>query len=220
MTISHLFVCLPSYELTTLEQQVCSTTIGYANALSFATNKWKGDVATLNSAHQAKIQCDLDKNNNRAVYMAPSESCELKRFVQCCNKVQRKYIQEQQPNQFHCYNQNMDFANRMDQKVAKCMIGILMKKWWWSPFVWMVNVVLHGVRVLHRINKDKDDESLPLLSFQKDVVCVILWKIHRKADYPRAIQEFKISLQMFVIMTQSITRSDLDTYVFRTPSNI
>ena len=54
--------------------------------------------------------------------MASSESCEPNRFVQCCNKVQRKYIQEQQPNQFHCYNKNMDFDNRMEQKVANAWL--------------------------------------------------------------------------------------------------
>ena len=27
----------------------------------------------------------------------------------------KKYIKEQQPNQFRCYNQNMGFVNRMDQ---------------------------------------------------------------------------------------------------------
>ena len=58
-----------------------------------------------------------------------------KTFVQCWNKVGRKYIQEQQPNQFYCYNQNMGFFHRMDQSVAKYKIGIRMKKWWWSPFV-------------------------------------------------------------------------------------
>ena len=26
----------------------------------------------------------------------------------------KKYIQEQQSNQIHCYDQNMDFVNRMD----------------------------------------------------------------------------------------------------------
>ena len=30
--------------------------------------------------------------------------------------------------------------------------GIWMKKWWWYPFAWMVDVVLQGVRVLHSIN--------------------------------------------------------------------
>ena len=46
----------------------------------------------------------VDQNNSRVVYIACSESCEHKRFAQCWNKVERKYIREQ-PNQFHCYNQ-------------------------------------------------------------------------------------------------------------------
>ena len=37
-------------------------------------------------------------------------------------------MQVQQPNQFHCYNQNMAFVNRMDQNVATYMIGIGLKK--------------------------------------------------------------------------------------------
>ena len=61
----------------------------------------------------------VGKNDSSAVYMASSESCETKRFARCWNKIERKYIQKQQPNQFHCYNQNMGFVNRMDQNVAK-----------------------------------------------------------------------------------------------------
>ena len=81
-----------------------------------------------------------------------SESCQPKRFVWCWNKVERTYIQEQQPNQFHCYNQNMGFVNRMDQNVAKYRIGIEMRKWWWFPFAWVVGVALQGAWVLHCIN--------------------------------------------------------------------
>ena len=43
------------------------------------------------------------------------------------SKLEKKYIQEQQPNRFDCYNQNLGFVNRMDQNVAN--IGIEMKKW-------------------------------------------------------------------------------------------
>ena len=39
--ISHLFVCLPTLELTTFEQRVCSAEIGYANALPLGTSIWK-----------------------------------------------------------------------------------------------------------------------------------------------------------------------------------
>ena len=57
------------------------------------------------------------------------------------NKVERKYIQEQQPNHVPCYIQKMGFANRMDQNIAKYRIGNWMKKYWWSSFVWMVDVL-------------------------------------------------------------------------------
>ena len=45
--------------------------------------------------------------------MGSSKSCDPKRFSRCCNKVERKYIQEQHPNQFQCYNQNMGSVNGM-----------------------------------------------------------------------------------------------------------
>ena len=40
----------------------------------------------------------------------------------------------------------------------------------------MVDVVLQGMLVLHRINKDEGDESLPLLVFRRDVVSAIFMK--------------------------------------------
>ena len=40
------------------------------------------------------------------------------------------------------------------------------------------------------------------------------------ADFPRVISEFEISRQMFATMTQNITRSNMNTGVFRTPSNV
>ena len=79
----------------------------------------------------------------------------------------------------------MGFVNRMGQKVAKYRTDIPMKKWWLFPFVWMVDVVLQGVRALYRINKDENDESLPLLGFRRDVFSVLYSK---EADCP----QFKI----------------------------
>ena len=59
--ISHLFICLSTLKLTTLEQHLRSTKICYANALSLGTNGCKKrNVATLNSANQAKKQCNFD----------------------------------------------------------------------------------------------------------------------------------------------------------------
>ena len=56
-------------------------------------------------------------------------------------------------------------------------IGIQMKKWHWFPYVQMVDVVIQGLWVFHRINKDKHNESLPLLAFWRYVVNVILLQL-------------------------------------------
>ena len=59
----------------------------------------------------------------------------------------------------------MGFVSRIDQSMANYRIGIQMKKWWWSTFFLMVDVVVQSARVLYRINKDEGDESLPFLVF-------------------------------------------------------
>ena len=51
----------------------------------------------------------------------------------------------------------------------------------------MVDVVLQGVWVLYRINKDESDESLPLLAFKRDVVNEIYLKYSKEGRYPRAM---------------------------------
>ena len=66
----------------------------------------------------------------------------------------------------------MGFVNRMDQNVAK----------YWYPNEKMVvvpvflNVIIQGVWVLHRINKDEGDQSLPLLAFRRHFVNAIFLK--------------------------------------------
>ena len=64
--------------------------------------KEKTNVAILNSTHQAK-KCSSNLtvdglNDNRAVNIVSSKFSESKTFVRRLNKVQGKYIQEQQPN--------------------------------------------------------------------------------------------------------------------------
>ena len=83
-TSFRLFVCLPTLELTTFEQEVCSTKIGYANTLSSGTNSCKKrNVATLNSAAHIKqkrcVTCRAGQNDSRALYIASSESCQPNR---------------------------------------------------------------------------------------------------------------------------------------------
>ena len=51
-----------------------------------------------------------------------------------------------------------------------------MKKWCWSPFVWVVDVVPQDAWVLYRINKDEGDKTLPFLVFRRHIVNEIFLK--------------------------------------------
>ena len=55
-------------------------------------------------------------------------------------------------NQINSVVTNMGFVNRMDQNVVKYWYPN--EKWWWFPFVSMVDVVIQGALVLYRINKN------------------------------------------------------------------
>ena len=64
----------------------------------------------------------------------------------------------------------MGFVNKMNQNVAEYKFGFQMKKLRSYPFVWKLDIVLQYVCVLHRINKDEGDQSMPLLAFEREVV--------------------------------------------------
>ena len=85
----------------------------------------------------------------------------------------------------------MGSVNRMDQNVAKNSIGIQMKKWWWSPFVSMIDGAIQGVRVLYHINKDEDNESPPLLAFRRDAVNAIFMKYLKEGRLPSSQVEIR-----------------------------
>ena len=82
----------------------------------------KRNVATLNSAYQAKKQCNFDSGWLEQQQGGLLNLVKLRGLL----GVERKYVQEQ-PNQFCCYNQNMSFVSRRDQNVARYRSGIRMK---------------------------------------------------------------------------------------------
>ena len=84
VTSFRLFVYLPTLELTSFEQEVRSSKIGYANTLSWGTNSCKKrNVTILNSTALIKqkccVACVADKNDKRALSIASSESCQPNR---------------------------------------------------------------------------------------------------------------------------------------------
>ena len=74
----------------------------------------------------------------------------------------------------------MGFVSRMDQCVANYRTGIQVKKWWWTLFVWIVDVVFHGARVFCRINKEEGDESLPFLRFWWHIINALFLKYSKE----------------------------------------
>ena len=115
-------------------------------------------------------------DNNPAVYIAsnsyPQQST---RLVCSWNKIDQMYIQVPLPNQFHCYIQDMFFVGQMVQNVAKYHIAISMKKWWWAPFAWMLDVSAQTAWIPHWISHT-EDPSCSLLSFRRDIVNTIFLK--------------------------------------------
>ena len=72
--------------------------------------------------------------------------------------------------------------------------------------------VFQGAWVLHHINKDEGNESLPLLAFRRHVINEIFLKYSKKGGL--------LSHKMFVMITQNNTTYNLNTGVLRTPSII
>ena len=137
-------------------------------------------MATLNSAHQAKKQCNFDSgwNDSSEISIAFSESCEPKRFARCWNKVEKNIFKSNNQISFTVVTTTWVLSPEWTRTWPSTIIR--KKKWWWFPFVWMVDVAIHVVWVLYCINKDKDDESLPLPPFLRHADNVIFLKCSKK----------------------------------------
>ena len=177
ITISHLFIFLSTYP-----PNIWASGVFNKNRLRKYTiigdkqlQKKECDHFEQRSTHQAKALCNLcgwlewQQGALRSFFrVLPTK------IWSALEQSWKKYIQEQQSNQFQSYNQSMGFAKRMDQNTAKHRIGTRMKKWWWYPFVFlMVDVVLQGAWVLYCIKKDKGNEFLPLLASRRDAANAI-----------------------------------------------
>ena len=116
--------------------------------------------------------------NNSAIYVGFSESYGPKRFIRCWNKIEKNIFISNNQISSTVTTRTWVFSTEWTRTWPS--ISIPMKKWWWFPFVWMVDVFIQGAWVLYRINKDKGDDSLPLLAFWRQVVNVIFLKYSKE----------------------------------------
>ena len=84
----------------------------------------------------------------------------------------------------------------------------------------MVDVVFQGAWVLYRVNKEEGDESLLFLVFRRNIVNAIFLKYSKEGRLSLSHVGIEISHQISVMMTQNITRWNLNTGVLRTPSSM
>ena len=175
ITISHLLDCLPTLELTTFEQQVCSTKVSYANAQkSLGTNSCKKrNVAALNNAHQAKKQCNLDSNWLEQTAVRFTELTlnfvfPLKLPLKLCSRTTTKPIVLLQLEHEFCQQNGPDCGQVHDRYPNEKMVVV--------PVFFNGRYYSSGPGVLNGINKDEGEESLSLLALQRDVVNAIFLK--------------------------------------------
>ena len=157
ITISHQFVCLPTLELITFEQQVYSTKIGYTNALSLGRNSRK------------KKECDhfeqrtSSKKSSATLTVVCLNYLNLRDLFGVWIKLKESIFKNNHQINSTVTTRIWVLFDRMD--VSKYKIVIRMKKWSWFPFAYIVDVFLQNALVLYHINKDEGDESLPLLAW-------------------------------------------------------
>ena len=66
----------------------------------------------------------------------------------------------------------MGGTDRMDQNIAAYRIGIRSKKWWWSFFIWLVDVSIGNAHYQYKRSPAYNDEPLDLLGFRREIVQV------------------------------------------------
>ena len=188
LTISHFSVCLPTLELTNFKKHVCSTNIGYANALSLWKNSCKKrNVTTVNNSNLAKKQWNLDSSwLENQQYDLHSLFWILWSYGICS-------VLEQNCKKYIFKNNNQTSST------------VATRTWILCDFVLLC------------INKNKGVDSLPFLAFRRHVVNVIFLKYSKEKILSSSHLEIWNIPSVFAKMTANITRYNLNTGAFRTP---
>ena len=195
ITISQLFVCLPFLELTTFEQQVCSTRIGYANALLLGINSFKKETWPLWTAHikqnssEASIRTTTERFTQLLLNLVNLRDSVLeKSWKKVYSRTTTKSVPLLQPEHEFCQQNGSERGEVQywypNEKMLVVLVCFSNGYCWWSSFVSVMDIVLQGVWLLYHSNKYEGDESLPFPAFRRDVVSAIFWNIQKNADYP------------------------------------
>ena len=105
-------------------------------------------------------------NDNRPVYIASNVFSSLPlKSVRRWDKDSKQFINVNQPGLISKYNKGMGGVDRTDQNISTYRIGIRGKKWWWSLFVWTIDMAMQNAWLLYRQYKSAGDDNYGLYTY-------------------------------------------------------
>lgn len=101
------------------------------------------------------------------------------------SRAEKKKVDVPQPFLIRHYNRTMGGVDRMDQNIEKYRVGIRSKKWWWSIFIYCIDLSVQQAWHLYRQTETSAEKSLDLLAFRRAVAKVYLDRARSAPDAPR-----------------------------------
>ena len=87
-----------------------------------------------------------------------------------CHREKRR-MNIEQPNIINQYNMSMRGVDRMDQNISKYVINLRTKKWWWSLFLFAIDVTVNNFcQIYCQSHLDPGEYRLDALGFRRAIV--------------------------------------------------
>ena len=67
------------------------------------------------------------------------------------SSAEKKRIAIDQPDIAYQYNRFVEGVDRLNENIAKLLVAIRMKKWWWPTFSWLLNISVNNEWKTYRI---------------------------------------------------------------------
>ena len=91
------------------------------------------------------------------------------------SKAAKKRIKVSIPHSMQMYNKYMGGTDRMDENTNNNRISIRGKKWWWSIFIWLVDVSIQNAWFLSR----QVGNNISQLNFRREIAMSYCEKISK-----------------------------------------
>lgn len=122
------------------------------------------------------------KDNSAVTLASTGYGDEPVRPVRRYSRTERKNVSVSRPHVVAKYNESMGGTDRMDQHINHARVSVGGKKWWWSPFTWMLDVSAQNAWRLHIGAGGKQTQ----IAFRREIAVPILTNAasKRKAREP------------------------------------